>query len=566
MNWLINLSIKYKISLLSMLGIIGFLTYFVFNYSVTTANAERLVAIESVYYPILEKSDANIVHLDKIKEVLSYAVGVAELEALSESDVLVAKMRENFQQIANLSAEARVTGNELERVLNVYYESARRVTEAMINESSTGSELSQEIERMSETLLTLEEDIKQFRDTTHKQFTSSIEEATRASSQALTVGLVLGIGIVVLLVLSGYLIGSLITRNIANVVVTLREMATGEGDLTKRLNSNSADEIGDLVQWFNVFIDKLHDIISEAVASLDAITMASSELVKGNNDLSERTVEQAASLEETSATMEEMNTAVIQNAESADQCSQLANSSGDLAQRGSQIATQTVTAMGEINKASDQITTIIGVINDIAFQTNLLALNAAVEAARAGEQGRGFAVVATEVRNLAQRSADAAKEIKGLITDSAGKVKVGSDLVDESREALDKITETVKQLLESTSEIAAACKEQAGGVGEVNNAILGLDGITQQNSAAVEEATSASVLMDGQADRLKQLMSFFKVGAQTDVEHRHAPSLLAAEAARPVSAQVAVAKTMSPRAPVRVGHDVTSADEAWEEF
>jgi methyl-accepting chemotaxis protein-1 (serine sensor receptor) len=212
--------------------------------------------------------------------------------------------------------------------------------------------------------------------------------------------------------------------------------------------------------------------------------------------------------------MEEMTSTVKQNADNARQANQLAAGARDQAETGGMVVTQAVNAMNAINASSKKIADIIGVIDEIAFQTNLLALNAAVEAARAGEQGRGFAVVASEVRNLAQRSAAAAKEIKGLINDSVEKVRTGSELVDDSGKVLTQIVESVKKVTDIVAEIAAASQEQAAGIDQVNKAVMQMDEVTQQNAALVEQAAAASKSMEEQAHKMVELMSFFKTGGQ----------------------------------------------------
>jgi methyl-accepting chemotaxis protein len=236
------------------------------------------------------------------------------------------------------------------------------------------------------------------------------------------------------------------------------------------------------------------------------------EISRGNADLSRRTEEQASSLEETSSSMEEMTSTVKNNADNAAQANQLAAAARAQAERGGSVVGAAVAAMGEINASSKRIADIIGVIDAIAFQTNLLALNAAVEAARAGEQGRGFAVVASEVRNLASRSAGAAREIKGLIQDSVGKVAEGTKLVDESGKVLEEIVIGVKKVTEVVAEIASSSREQSAGIEQVNKTITMMDDVTQQNAVLVEEASAAAQALTEQATNLTQLIARYRVG------------------------------------------------------
>jgi methyl-accepting chemotaxis protein len=251
--------------------------------------------------------------------------------------------------------------------------------------------------------------------------------------------------------------------------------------------------------------------VSESAAEVDRTAR---QLSQGSDDLSERTQEQAAALEETAASIEEMAATVKQNADNAKHANQIARNTRSQADQGGVAVHRAVGAMSEITTSSKRIEDIIGVIDEIAFQTNLLALNAAVEAARAGEQGRGFAVVAGEVRSLAQRSASAAREIKGLIGDSVGKVDVGSQLVDDSGKSLADIVTGVAKVTDIVAEIAAATSEQSTGIDQINHAIANMDTATQQNAALVEESAAAAKAMQQQAERLQELVSFFRLGAR----------------------------------------------------
>ena len=287
-----------------------------------------------------------------------------------------------------------------------------------------------------------------------------------------------------------------------------------QGDLTENVTSDNEGVFGQLAEDVNETVEKLKDIVGQISSASYKVASASSEISQGNNNLSARTEQQASSLEETAASMEEMTSTVKQNADNAQQANQLAAQAREQAEQGGQVVQQAVTAMAAISDSSKKIADIIGVIDEIAFQTNLLALNASVEAARAGEQGRGFAVVASEVRNLAGRSASAAKEIKDLIQDSVGKVDDGTRLVDESGTTLTQIVSAVQQLTDIVAEIASASQEQSSGIAQVNTAVMKMDEMTQQNAALVEEASSASASMSDEASRLQGLVTFFRTSKE----------------------------------------------------
>jgi methyl-accepting chemotaxis protein len=297
--------------------------------------------------------------------------------------------------------------------------------------------------------------------------------------------------------------------------------------------------------------NKLTGIVGEVQRNAQSVSTAAGQLARGNDDLSQRTQEQAASLEETAASMEEMTATVRQNAQNAGVAHDLANGARQQAELGRQVAADTAQAMGQISASSTQIAEIVGLIDEIAFQTNLLALNAAVEAARAGEQGRGFAVVAGEVRSLSQRSAAAAREIKALIKQSVERVRAGSELVDQSGAALAAIAESVHKVTDIVAEIAAASQEQSAGIDQVNKAVMQMDEVTQQNAALVEEASAAAHEMQEQAADLHQAMTFFQVDA--------APAAVVALPAAPR----ADAKP-APSTPVRLA--AVAATGTWTEF
>ena len=309
----------------------------------------------------------------------------------------------------------------------------------------------------------------------------------------------------------GYFLTRSITRPLHTAVKVAENVAAG--DLTTQIQVMSQDETGQLMQGLKNMNENLLKIVTEVRAGTNAITSASSEIAAGNLDLSSRTEQQASSLEETASAMEQMTATVKQNADNARQANLLAAQASRVAVQGGEVVGEVVNTMEGINTSSRKIVDIIAVIDGIAFQTNILALNAAVEAARAGEQGRGFAVVASEVRNLAQRSASAAKEIKVLIDDSVAKVDNGTQLVAKAGATMAEVVSSVKNVTDIVGEIAIASNEQSTGIEEINKAITQMDEVTQQNAALVQEASSAAYSLNEQAERLSQAISIFKVSA-----------------------------------------------------
>jgi methyl-accepting chemotaxis protein len=397
-----------------------------------------------------------------------------------------------------------------------------------------------------------------------RQNAEAITQADQAYGSARV--LVFTFGAIALVV--GIIASILITRSLLvqlggepQYAVTIANQIAA-GDLAVHVDISAKDSTS-LLHAMKEMRDSLANIVGQVRTGTETIATASSQIATGNLDLSSRTEEQASSLEETASSMEELTSTVKHNADNARQANKLAVSASEIAVKGGAVVTEVVHTMGSINDSSKRIVEIIAVIDSIAFQTNILALNAAVEAARAGEQGRGFAVVATEVRSLAHRSAEAAKEIKNLINDSVSKVDVGAKLVDEAGATMSEIVASIRRVTDIMSEILAASSEQTAGIEQINEAVMQMDDMTQQNAALVEEAAAAAGSLQNQAASLAQLVSTFKLKSQ-----QHGLGLSVA----PRQEKVVELKKVAQRAhshPARQAKRIANASSAepdWDEF
>jgi len=337
----------------------------------------------------------------------------------------------------------------------------------------------------------------------------AVEDNNSSYHQAIWVLVSVLVAVLAVIVVVWLGIHKTLIQPLTRVIDSIRHIAGG--DLVKPIDVHGSNEMGQLADSLRHMQSELVRTVGEVRNGADAIYSGASEIAMGNNDLSSRTEQQAASLEETAASMEELTATVKQNAENARQASHLALSASETAQKGGKVVDNVVQTMRDITSSSQKIADIISVIDGIAFQTNILALNAAVEAARAGEQGRGFAVVAGEVRNLAQRSAQAAREIKSLIEDSVSRVDIGSTLVESAGETMDEIVNAVTRVTDIMGEIASASDEQSRGIDQVGLAVAEMDRVTQQNASLVEESASAAAALEEQASRLTQAVAVFRI-------------------------------------------------------
>jgi methyl-accepting chemotaxis protein len=515
MQFIKNLKIRHKLYAVIVILMIGF------------------VGI-GVAYNIAQKAEEQAVRKEKEINQYRQLIDRVKLDVLqarhNEKDFLLrsqdkylgkhqANLADVYQHLyrlkqMNTSVEEQTLVDEIESLTHDYEEEFKKMAQAKVTLGL--DEKSGLLGKLRKTVYALEPAL----DALEKQTKTRLDRILgdnndqRIQIRRILFGIVAAIALVAFLILM--VLSWFITRPLNAAVEVVKRIASG--DLSKEIEVTSRDETGQVLSAMRTMQANLTEVIGSIKVGADEVSNASQEMSRGNANLSQRTEEQASSLEETASSMEEMTATVKQNADNARQANQLAAGAREQAEKGGQVVSEAVSAMSEINTSSKQIADIIGVIDEIAFQTNLLALNAAVEAARAGEQGRGFAVVASEVRNLAQRSATAAKEIKGLIQDSVVKVEDGSRLVDESGKTLEDIVTAVKKVSDIVAEIAVASQEQSSGIEQVNKAIMQMDEMTQQNAALVEQAAAASEAMDEQARSMKELTDFFKVDEQAVTE------------------------------------------------
>ncbi|HSV72012.1 MAG TPA: methyl-accepting chemotaxis protein [Methylibium sp.] len=337
-----------------------------------------------------------------------------------------------------------------------------------------------------------------------------VQQAAAAGRRATVLSIALMLGVAAIGIVGGVLFTRTITRPLGAAVEMAGAVAAG--DLTRSLPAQGRDEVSQLVGALGDMVVRLRGVVSEVRQGVESVSTASAQIATGNLDLSARTEQTAASLQQTAASMEQITGTVTQSADTARRANELSAGAAGAAEQGGAVVSRVVASMQEISESSRKIADIIGVIDGIAFQTNILALNAAVEAARAGEQGRGFAVVASEVRNLAQRSAGAAKEIKALIETSVGRVEVGAQLAEQAGRSMGEIVQSVQRVTTLLGELSGAAGEQRDGIGQVNAAIANLDQLTQQNAALVEESAAAAASLKEQAARLTGVVSVFRTG------------------------------------------------------
>jgi len=539
MRMIKGLSIKYKVLLISAVGVIGFIVNLAYSYTVNSGNESRLDIIRDVSFPVLERTDANIVSLDKVKNTLRGAVEMAEEDMINDADKLATDIKARFAEIATIAVDKQEQIQDLDTLFANYYDAAKFVTQAMIDASISTEEMQAAAAGMSQSLKNFEQDLKQFRQSEYEQFTATINSAQEASSNGTRIGLLIGVVVVALLAFASFIMGQLIRRSIADVAGSLDDIATGNGDLTKRLTTPSNDEIGMLVNNFNAFVEKLQHIITEVTQATDKVATAADQLAGVSSEGNKNIQQQRLEIDQVASATQQMSISVADVASNALQASDSAQDANQSSSSGQQVINismasieslareveQAAEVIHKVGSDSEDIGAVLDVIKGIAEQTNLLALNAAIEAARAGEQGRGFAVVADEVRNLASRTQESAHEIEKMIAtlqSNAGdavtvmergrvKAKETVDQTGKIRETLDEIAGSVSKIYEMNTGIASAVEEQSAVSQEISGNVTRISDGAEQASQLGQQTESASNELSGLSTRLRTLVGQFRV-------------------------------------------------------
>ena len=556
------MSIKRRIWALPIVSTVIFGAGLAVSVYFSTTAINSIKTTENIDYPVLDRTKIIQNDVQAFVDNLKQAVGEGDKKALDAISENAKKVREKLKKLGEVPGQQSLS-DRLSKEFDTYYTPALTVAKIMMGVDQ--GEPQTAIAQMQSALKILETDLEKTVASAQKQFASGVDKSGDNVRNVLYSMILSGITLIFVLGVVSFFVVRTIWQQLGGEPEYAREIAAAvaAGDLSMQIEMDNDDSTS-LLAALKEMQDRLQQMVSEIKTSAETIKVASAEIASGNSDLSSRTESQASSLEETASSMEALTDTVKQNADNARQANQMVESASGVAVKGGEVVSQVVATMTDINQSSKKIVDIISVIDGIAFQTNILALNAAVEAARAGEQGRGFAVVASEVRNLAQRSAAAAKEIKTLIGDSVDKVHAGSQLVDQAGQTMDEIVASVKRVSDIMTEITAASQEQSAGIQEISQAIGQMDEMTQQNSALVEQAAAAAESLEEQADMLTKSLDVFKLMPGQQVQ-KQAPQVARAPAKK-ITKTTAHALTRIAAKPANERKNETKAADDWEEF
>ncbi|VAW65138.1 Methyl-accepting chemotaxis sensor/transducer protein [hydrothermal vent metagenome] len=539
MSWFHSISIRYKILFIVVLSILGFIFNLAYSYQVTSQNTLRLNDVSGVYYPTLELLDTNIVRFDNVKEALNGAGGSGEMDFIDDADELILKMNEDFDRIVEIDDKLMNDIKNLKSLLKSYYSTARELTVGMVDGNIAQTRAAALVKLMQVQFKKTSKSLGGLRQSVHQLFTEKLQQTNNSSEFALKVGMSSGILIALVVVASGVFISNAVTRNINTVVKSLEKMASGEGDLTRRLESEGDDEIGQLVTQFNGFVEKLQGIIEHIMGSMTQLAAAAEEMSLVSENANQSSSQQQSEVNQVATAMNEMSATVQEVASNASHAAQAAQDASSQAGEGLGVVDHTISSINALASAVEEAATVINqlesdtgnigvvleVIRGISEQTNLLALNAAIEAARAGEQGRGFAVVADEVRTLASRTQQSTLEIQSMIeslqTGSTRAVEVmnkGKEQAvvsvghaQKAGESLHGITQAVSSISDMNTQIATAAEEQTAVAEEINQNIVNISQLGEQTVSGAQQTSTASEELARLSNELQMMVGQFKV-------------------------------------------------------
>ncbi|TVV43800.1 methyl-accepting chemotaxis protein [Thalassolituus sp. C2-1] len=539
MSLLNSLSIKTKILSLTGVAVLGFIVSILVNTNMNTANSERLQTIQKTFFPVVEISKANLVRLSRLEELFSTAVSTGEMDFVNAAEKVRKEVTDALAKLETIWPERAAEVGDTRNAFNAYFTAAKKLSGGMIDGTLEPSLMSSSIDTMNTALATARKLMQKYSDDGLEAFNQTVAQSNEAAQNALSIGLVVTLVTLVFLAFVAWSTSSSINTAVNSLLTSLKDIASGEGDLTRRISKSSNDEIGEVVDWFNQFVDKLHRSIGEVVATTRPLSGVSGDLGSLTSETSQITEQQNRATEEVSFVVDEMVASVKNVSVNASSAAQAAREADQAAKEGRTIVNDTVKSInalaGEVERASEVIRkleadtanvgSILDVIKGIAEQTNLLALNAAIEAARAGEQGRGFAVVADEVRTLASRTQDSTQEIQAVIEELQSAARSAVEVMSSSKEraqtsvsqaaktdeSLQAITSKVESITAMNSQIASATDRQEQAAHSIKDNVVGIKDTSATAMASMQKVAAASRSLTEIAQTLQRITGQFKV-------------------------------------------------------